>query len=513
MPEVDLSLLDSAQLAATVARGRWIDEARFKQLPPTDPWQMLIWRSGRGFGKTKAETQYLWWEGWRCPNLILHYIAPTLSDVKKVIFEGPVGLCQLIPAECLLGGTLEKAYNRTEHILTLSNGSKFFGFSATEQAGRLRGPQCHTMACDELRQWDQPAGNLEHAFSNAILGCRLPYPDGTPSRVVCGTTPANIPYLRRLYKRKGVTLITGSSYENIDNLADNFRNHIGSLQGTKMHRAEVMGEDSDEEDNLAIFRRSWFKLYPARNPDGSPKKLPAFQFILESYDTAYGEQNYDLKRQEGDYTACIVLGVFNIADSFTEPERKRLGLAGRYGVLVVDVWQQRLSFPDLLEKAREQHKLKWGVPGRRADLVLIEDKGSGISLRQMMREWQVPTWKFNPGRQSKTVRGNAMAPVVKNGAVFLPESAREDHEGMPRIWCEEFIEQVCSFIVEGSTEHDDMYDAFVQGLHYLQERDMIRAEAPVMYLDYEESLEQKQKEALRINGQERRRSSGNPYGI
>lgn len=518
----DLSTLDADQLAAIKARSKWLHEASerarkrghatVKQIPPDSDWDTLIWRSGRGFGKTISLTEFLWWEGWRCPGIIGHYVAPTLSDVKKVIFEGPVGLCQVIPAECLLGGTLEKAYNKTDHVLTLSNGSKFFGFSATEQAGRLRGPQCHVLACDELREWDKPAGNLEQSFTTAMLGCRLVYPDGTPSRAVCGTTPANIPFLRRLYKRPHTILVTGSSYENIENLAPNFRNYLATLAGTKLGKTEVMGEDTDEEDNLSIFRRSWFKLFPSRNKDGSPRKLPTFNFILESYDTAYEEQNYSLKKQEADYTACVVFGIFNIADSFSETERRELGLRGRYGVLICDVWQQRLGFPDLLEKARAQHRIKWGSPGRRADIVLIEDKGSGISLRQVMREWNIPTWKFNPGRQSKSVRGNAMAPVVKNGCVFVPESIAEGREGLPRDWCEDFLEQVCAFIVEGSVEHDDMYDAFVQGLHYLQERDMIRAEPPQLFLDYEERIEHEQKQAEKSYARHAAQRIGNPYG-
>lgn len=509
-----MSHLDTAQLAAIKVRGRWLDEARPKQLPPKDGWDILIWRSGRGFGKTKSLTQFAWWEAWRAPGITVHYVAPTLSDVKKVTFEGPVGLCNTIPTECLLGETLERAYNKTDHSIELKNGSKFAGFSATEQAGRLRGPQCHLLVCDELREWDKPAGNLEQSFTTALLGCRQVYPDGTPSRVIGATTPANIPFLKRLYKRNGVMLVTGSSYENIDNLASTFRSHLVSMRGTKAEKMEVMGLDTDEEDTLSIFRRGWFKLFPAHTEFGMPRKLPEFIFVLESYDTAYEEANYDARKRDSDpdYTACVVFGVFSIAQAFTPAERQKYGFRGRYGVLICDVWQDRLAFPDLLDRARAQHKIKWGVPGRRADMVLIEDKGSGISMRQMMRDWGVPVWKFNPGRQSKTVRGNAMAPIVANGLVFLPESAREDRQGMPRDWCEDFLEQLCAFITEGSVEHDDMYDAFVQGLHYLSERDMLRAEPPQQFLDYEEKIEHEQKQAERQYAHISKQQVGNPYG-
>lgn len=490
---------------AETARDKWIDLARSNQIPPEEGWDMIVWRAGRGFGKSRSLYEFLWWECWRIPGLIGHAVCPTLSDVKKVAFEGPIGLNSLIPAECVKNGSFEDAYNKSEHKLMLRNGSVIHGFSATEEAGRLRGPQCHVATGDELREWDKPAGNLESALTNVQLGCRLPYPDGTPARMVCATTPRSIPFLKRLYKRNGVLVITGSSYENVDNLAPSFRNFLSSLKGTKTEKIEVHGLDVDEEDDESIFKRSWFKLWP------KDKKLPEFVFIVESYDTAFTPEDYDLKNQRADFTACIVLGVFNIGGYFSPQEISKYGLRGRYGVLVCDVWAARVGFPDLLEKARHQHRTKWGNPGRRADMVLIEEKAAGSPLRQSLAGWGVPTWKFNPGRQNKTIRGHAMAPVVKNGSIFVPESLMSSREGQPRDWCEPFLEQTCAYIVEGSVDHDDMYDAFVQGLHYLQAIDLLRVEPEVKYADPEEEREVKEKEAQRYYKTNREDTMSNPY--
>lgn len=507
-PQINPGDFTPGQLAAFEARKAWLDRARPEQIPPPGEWNVLIWRCGRGFGKTVSLVQAGWWEAWRVPGLIVHWVAPTLSDLRKVAFEGPVGFCNIIPRECLKGGSLDVAYNKTHHTLELSNGSIICGFSATEQGGRLRGPQCHLLLCDELREWDRPKGNLEEAFNNAEFGCRLVYPDGTPTRVIGGTTPRNIPFLKRLYRTPGTILISRSAYDNIKNLAKKFQDKLIVMEGTKLAKAEIYGADTEDEDTETIFKRSWFKLWPR------DKKMPEFIFILESYDTAGTEENFDPDgKRDPDYTACVVFGIFNIKAYFTEQEIRKYNLRGRHGALIWDVWQDRLGFPDLLDRARKQHRMRIGAaPGRRADIVLIEEKGTGPALRQMMNTWGVPTWKFNPGNQSKTVRGTAMSPVVKNGAIFLPESKMPGREGLPRNWCEPFLEQVCSFIVEGSTEYDDMYDSFVQGVHYLQERDLIRAEPEIKFLDPEEKREHDEKEAMRYHRDEQARESVNPYG-
>lgn len=463
---------------------------------------------------TQSESEFLFWEGWRVPNLVLHYIAPTLSDVRGTIFEGPAGLCSVIPAECLKGGTLDKAYNKSTHELRLSNGTLFRGFGAVEEAGRLRGPQCHALACDELREWDRPAGNLELALSNALLGLRLPYPDGTPSRAVMGTTPKPIPYLKRLEKRPGVRVVRGTSRENLANLSDSFRYQLLSMDGTLLGRQEIDGAYIDEESDLSILKRHWIKLWPAYvdKERTVPRKLPDFQFVLEVYDTATSEENFDVKKQQTDPSGSIVLGVFNVHQHFDETTRRKMGVRGRYAALLLDAWNERLGFPELLEKARMQHRIKWGSkPGKRSDIVLIEDKSSGPSLRQMLSTWGVPCWPYNPKRESKAMRLHAASPLIKQGMLWVPESGRPDRAGLPRDWVEPFLEQICAFAGEGSVEHDEMVDCISSGIAYLRDRNILTATPEEIYADYEERRDAERAEAVRLHQEERAEQMGNPY--
>jgi predicted phage terminase large subunit-like protein len=506
----ELAQLTDADIAAVYARDKWIDQSvandrKGKQIPPPGDWTQLIFRSGRGFGKTKAQVEWAWWEGWRTGQpLIGHAVAPTLGDINGTLFEGPAGFRACVPAECLKGASWEQAFNKSTHILTLSCGTVIRGFGAQEEGGRLRGPQCHFAVGDELREWDRPAGNLEAVHTNMMFGLRLPYPDGSPSRAVMGTTPKAIPYLKALYKQPGVRVVEGSTYENLPNLNRAFLNVVLSKEGTKIGRAEIHAQDIGADED-GIFKKSWIRLWPPF------KKLPEFTYILMSLDTAFEEENIDIKRQkEPDYSACSILGIFNTAQCFTEAERKKLNIKTKYAALLCDFWMERLSFPDLLEKTRQFYRTKWGQPGRRPDLVLIENKASGISLRQTLMTYGVPTWPFDPRGQSKTMRAHAASPLVMQGMLFMPESTRDERKGNVRDWAEPLVDQMTTFSGEGSIEFDDGLDTITQAMIKLMEMGYFHA-SPIQrgFPDIDEKEEAEQREAARQAAKEKGRV--NPY--
>lgn len=501
--EEKLNKLPAADRAAISARWKWLNNARPEQkLPNGNDWDTLLWRAGRFWGKTRVLTENSWWEGWRMPKIRIHALAPTIGDVRRTVFEGESGYLEKIPS------ALIKKYDKSHMEITLINDTIILGFSAVEEANRLRGPQCHLLVFDEVAAADRPAGNLAEVCTVAFLGCRLICPDGTPARKFLGTTPKPIPYLKRLEKRPNVRVITGSSYANLKNVSSSIRNELLALEGTLMGKQEIGGQYIDEEGDQSIFRRSWFSLWP------HDRKLPEFSFILESWDTASSEENYDAKRQTTDPSACLTLGVFNVAQYYSEAEKRKIGVRSKYAVMVLDWWTERLGFPDLLDRALKQRKLRWGSPhpGRKADLALIEDKSSGPGLRQMMAKWGAPTWPYNPGKASKTQRAHAVSPYVAQRVVFLPESTRPDRKGMPRDWCEEMLEQVCGFVGEGSVEHDEAVDCMSQALSYLADRGMIEATPDEKTIDFEAAKEAKMREAEQQYEHEKRKMRGSPYG-
>lgn len=500
LTEEQLALLDDQDLAAFTARYQWLQQARPKQLLPDGDWDTIVYIAGRFFGKTRTIVEPTWWKAFECPGIRIHALAPTLGDVRRTLFEGESGFLAKIPAE------LVKQVKQQDKEIIFHNGSKIFGFSVVEEAERLRGPQCHWMIFDEAAAADRPQGNLEAAYRVAALGCRLPLPDGTPSRKLIATTPRPIKFLKDLMKRPGVITVHGTSHENLRNVSEAARRELMSLEGTTYGKQEIYGQFIDEDSELSIIKRDWIKLWPAN------KKLPTFNYILECYDTATSEHQYNAKKHETDPSASIILGIFDVLKVFSPLERRKYGLKGQYAALLCDYWSEHLGLPDLLERARKQHATKWGSPPRRADIVLIEDKSSGPSLRQFLQKYSVPVWPYNPGRESKTMRLHAVSPLLAQNLLFVPESMRPDMQGQPRDWVAPFLEQLCAYAGPGSTAHDETVDLISSSFSFLRDRGMLEATPVDEYVDKEDRIRHDRIIADRSSRNSRLRPIVNPYG-
>lgn len=109
--------------------------------------------------------------------------------------------------------------------------------------------------------------------------------------------------------------------------------------------------------------------------------------------------------------------------------------------------------------------------GRAPDLLLIEDKGSGISLRQMLAREDILSYPYNPGRADKLQRLHLVSHLFASGYVWAVES--EKKPGSPRTWADPLISQICSFHGEGSIKHDDFVDSVTQALRLMADRNQL----------------------------------------
>jgi predicted phage terminase large subunit-like protein len=273
-------------------------------------------------------------------------------------------------------------------------------------------------------------------WSNLMFGLRL----GQRPRVCVTTTPKPVPIVKRLYQDERTFVTTGTTHENFGNLAPTFRDEIISqYEGTRIGRQELYAEIIDPED-YGIIKRSWFKLWD------SSKAFPDFMYVLQSYDCAYTDKTIN------DPTACSVWGVFRPSED------------GPMCVMLIDCWEDHLAYPDLRGKVIEEYKSIYGDPGKKVDMVLVEDKASGISIIQDLQRAGVPCRAYNPGRADKTQRLHLVANIIAHGRVYIPESVV--HRGQPRDWAEALVSQVCSF---PEAEHDDLTDTMSQALRLLRD--------------------------------------------
>ena len=214
-----------------------------------------------------------------------------------------------------------------------------------------------------------------------------------------------------------------------------------------------------------ILKAEWWQVWP------NSMEWPSIRYVVSSFDTAYTEKT------EGDWTACTVWGVF-------EREVVKEGSKDTETCLMLlDAWREHLAYPDLRERAAKH------VKDRKPDVVLIEDKGTGISLRQDLQRMRIPVTPYNPLRADKVTRAHMVAPLLATKRVYVPESKRADLAGRPMSWAQEVIDEASSF-PKGA--HDDYVDTVTQALILLRDQSWIRIYPEEDYVH-----------------QERR---GNPYG-
>jgi len=200
-----------------------------------------------------------------------------------------------------------------------------------------------------------------------------------------------------------------------------------------------------------LFKTQYVNLWPA------DIKLPDLTFVLQSYDTAFTEKTAN------DPTACTVWGIFQ------QKNRKC--------ALLLDAWDENMNYPALRKKVIADWKAKYGgTPGdqmhppRRADVVLVEEKGSGISLLQDLRQGNIPVHAYNPGRADKYARAQMALPIYELDLIYVLESTKKP--GQPISWAEPFIRQLTTFGPKVSA-HDDYVDTFTQAMIYLRDSGML----------------------------------------
>ena len=102
--------------------------------------------------------------------------------------------------------------------------------------------------------------------------------------------------------------------------------------------------------------------------------------------------------------------------------------------------------------------------GKKVDLILIEDKASGISLIQDLQRAHLPVRGYNPGRADKIQRLSIVANIIAHKRVWIPESTTK--KGYVRDWAEGFVSQICSF---PDSTHDDYVDSATQAIRLLKD--------------------------------------------
>ena len=289
--EVARVLKELGPAKAEELRYNWQFWARPDQLEPSGNWSHWLALAGRGWGKTRAGAE---WVRHRIKkgDGIVHCVAPTKGDVRRVMVEGDSGLLNV----CWKGDTTYRGkpmgfpvWSPTNNTLTWENGAKAVFFSA-EDPERLRGPQAHSAWTDELCAWR----NAQETWDMMMFGLRL----GKHPQVFITTTPKTTKLLRTIINDPKTVVSKGSTFDNAANLAGTFLDAVKkTYEGTRLGRQELYAEILDEASGALWNRTLLHKCEIERD------EVPTLSRIVVSVDPAI------TSNAESDMTGIIVAGI------------------------------------------------------------------------------------------------------------------------------------------------------------------------------------------------------------
>lgn len=207
-----------------------------------------------------------------------------------------------------------------------------------------------------------------------------------------------------------------------------------------------------------IIRREWWKLW-------EPDSYPPMDFVLGCLDTAYTEDTMN------DPSGMIVWGIFSgDAKASTtrivgsqDAENRMILRDSTFSEFAPQVmcmwgWDGHFELHELVEKVAQT------CVRMKVDLLLIENKASGISVAQEIRRLY---WRerfgvelFDPKSQDKTARLYSVQHLFAEGIIHGPD----------RPWMEKIIMQVG---MHPKGKHDEFVDLTSMGLRKLRDMGLL----------------------------------------
>jgi predicted phage terminase large subunit-like protein len=193
---------------------------------------------------------------------------------------------------------------------------------------------------------------------------------------------------------------------------------IRAALGTYFFSAQYLQEPMLPDGNLLNIR--WFPRYT---------ELPLkFDRIFQSWDTA------STAGELSSYSVCTTWGIIG----------KKIYL--------IAVYRKRVEYPELKRAVLEQARL------HRPEVILVEDKSSGIALLQELKRDGVYSMKAVKPDKDKVIRMRAQTALMENGQVYLPKEAP---------WLAAYEMELMLF---PHAPNNDQADSTAQALAYWQEQ-------------------------------------------
>jgi len=232
---------------------RWPMWCHDGQEMPGGDWRVWLIRAGRGFGKTRAGSEWVSEMARRDRTARIALVGATFEEVRRVMIEGASGLI----AVARDGETVD--WRPTTGELHFQSGASAYIYSA-EAPEALRGPEHDFAWCDELGKWRRRG---EAAWDNLTMGLRR----GERPRVLVTTTPRPTRLMRRVMASSDTVETRGRTRDN-PHLPGSF---VAAMEaeygGTRLGRQELDGELIEEVAG-ALWTRAMIEGCRGGKPKG-----------------------------------------------------------------------------------------------------------------------------------------------------------------------------------------------------------------------------------------------------
>ncbi|HEX8309042.1 MAG TPA: terminase family protein [Allosphingosinicella sp.] len=236
--EVDLllgALTAEESQAADLDWSGWGHEGQFE---PGEDWSTWVVMGGRGFGKTRAGSEWVSGLARRAGGdsrsgrsqatvpIRIALVGATLDEVRRVMVEGPCGLLEVAHDQI-------RDWSPSLRRLTFEGGAEATLFSGASPES-LRGPEHDFAWCDELAKWR----HAEASWDMLQLGLRR----GERPRALVTTTPRPGPVLKGIMAAPGCVTTGGPSWANPHVPRQRIEEMRARYAGTRLARQELGGE-------------------------------------------------------------------------------------------------------------------------------------------------------------------------------------------------------------------------------------------------------------------------------
>jgi phage terminase large subunit-like protein len=230
------------EILEEILAGEWWWTSRPEQVPPEGNWLVCLALAGRGFGKSRAGSE------WIVERVLRHpfdrhgvptewlVVADTLADARTINAEGPSGLLNVLARR-----KIDHRYKQSPRPMVLfPDGAKIY-LEGADDPDTGRGYNAAGILCDELAKWVKP---YETWYEGLLPSLRADLIDDYP-RAFVTTTPKPIRLLEEWLARSDGTIhvITGSTFDNASNLSAYALAELKlRYAGTDLGKQELYGE-------------------------------------------------------------------------------------------------------------------------------------------------------------------------------------------------------------------------------------------------------------------------------